>query len=52
MDLKDVTDVQRQEDKGYGEPSPLEERREMPVLAYAEPCAQTVKKEAAHSCPG
>ena len=29
MDLKDVTDVQRQEDKGYGEPSSAEERQEM-----------------------
>ena len=45
MDLKDVTDVQRQEDKGYGEPSSAEERQEMPVLAYAEPAAQTVKKK-------
>lgn len=45
MDLKDVTDVQRQEDKGYGELSSAEERQEMPVLAYAEPAAQTVKKK-------
>ena len=51
MDLKDVTDVQRQEDKGYGEPSSAEERQEMPVLAYAEPAAQTVKKKR-HILPG